>query len=134
MRHTVASLARNTAVARSDLTKPLPFTIQWAYRQQPTIQENNTMEPTQRTHIIDGLVEEVVQKISVLEHALAAQKTAQEELRHGHGTTSSQEHTNEAHVLEAERALWEQAKQGLSEVRTVLEQIEESERRRGVIE
>lgn len=91
------------------------------------------MEPTQRVHIIDEFLEDVEQQIDVLERALAAQKTAQEEVQHGHGTDPAQEHTQTAHALQAECTLWGQARERLSEVRGIFEQIEGSERQRGVI-
>lgn len=91
------------------------------------------MEPTQRVHIIEEFLEDIDQQIDVLEHALAAQKTAQEEVQHGHGADPTQEHARTEHALQAECTLWGQAREKLSEARGIFAQIEASERQRGVI-
>jgi hypothetical protein len=87
------------------------------------------MESNQRTELVDTLLEEATQKIAVLEHATAAQEVSQEAShRTTHGSPNPQEHS----TVQAERQSWEKVVQGLREVRHVLEQIEQSERQRGV--
>ena len=62
------------------------------------------MELHHRVEVIDAILEEAEQKTTALQHALAAQGRAKEEMQHT----------------------------GLTEVRTLLEDIEESERQRGL--
>jgi hypothetical protein len=87
------------------------------------------MESNQRTELIDTLLEEAAQKIAVLEHATAAQEVSQEA---SHSTTHGVPNPQEHSTVQAERQSWEKVVQGLTEVRHVLEQIEQSERQRGV--
>ena len=87
------------------------------------------MELHHRVELIDNLLQEAEQKTAALHHALAAQERAKEEMQHaGHDTPFSQE----GQTLKYERALWERVRTGLTEVRTILEDIEESERQRGL--
>jgi hypothetical protein len=87
------------------------------------------MELPTRVELIDTLLEEAEQKMQALHHALAAQERAQHEIQHAeHGTPSMEEET-----LKYEQALWDKARAGLTEVRTVLAEIEESEQQRGVV-
>jgi hypothetical protein len=85
------------------------------------------MEPNQRIELIDTLLEEAAQKITVMEHATAAQEMSQEA-----GQNMQSMRNPQARAVQTERQSWEKVVQGLTEVRTVLAQIEESERRRGV--
>jgi hypothetical protein len=87
------------------------------------------MESNQRTELIDTLLEEATQKIAVLEHATAAQEVSQEA---GHSTTHGASNPQERSTVQAERQSWEKVVRGLTEVRHVLEQIEQSERQRGL--
>ena len=87
------------------------------------------MESNQRTEFIDTLLEEARQKIAVLEHATAAQEVSQEA---SHSTTHGSSNPQERSTVQAERQSWEKVVRGLTEVRHVLEQIEQSERQRGV--
>lgn len=87
------------------------------------------MELHSRVELIDTLFEEAEHKMHALHHALAAQERAQQEVQHaGDGTTP----TEEKQTVKYEHALWEKAHAGLTELRTVLEEIEESERQRGL--
>ena len=87
------------------------------------------MELHHRVELIDTLLEEAEQNMSALHHALGAQTRAKEEMEHaGHDTPLSQE----GQTLKYEQALWERVRTGLTEVRTILEDLEESERQRGL--
>ena len=87
------------------------------------------MELHKRVELLDTLLEEAEQKMSALQHALSAQTRAKAESEHaGHDTPSSPE----GQTLKYEQALWERVCNGLTEVRTILEDLEESERQRGL--
>ena len=87
------------------------------------------MELHTRVELIDTLLEEADQKMQALHHALAAQERAKEEIQHaGHDTPLSQEEV----TLKYEQDLWQRVCTSLTEVRTLLEDIEESERQRGL--
>jgi len=87
------------------------------------------MELHHRVELIDTLLAEAEQKMGALHHALGAQTRAKEEIEHaGHDTSLSQE----GQTLKYEQALWERARTGLTDVRTILEDLEESERQRGL--
>jgi hypothetical protein len=87
------------------------------------------MELQHRVALIDTLLEEAEQKMSALHHALGAQTRAKEEMQHaGHDTPLSPQ----GETLKYEQALWERVHTGLTEVRTMLADLEESERQRGL--
>jgi hypothetical protein len=87
------------------------------------------MELHHRVELVDTLLEEGAQKMDALHHALAAKERSKEKSQQaGHAISS----THEDETLKYEQALWEKACTGLTEVRTVLEEIEESERQRGL--
>jgi hypothetical protein len=87
------------------------------------------MELHHRVELIGTLLEEAEQKMSALQHALGAQTRAKAEIEQaGHDTSFSQE----GETLKYEQALWERVHTGLTEVRTILEDLEESERQRGL--
>ena len=87
------------------------------------------MELHTRVELIDTLREEADQKMQALHHALAAQERAKDEIQHtGHDTPLSQEGA----TLTYEQDLWQRVCTSLTEVRTLLEDIEESERQRGL--
>jgi len=87
------------------------------------------MELYHRVELIDTLLEEAEQKMSALQHALGAQTRAQAEIEQtGHDTPFAQE----GQTLKYEQALWERVRTSLTEVRTMLEDLEESERQRGL--
>ena len=74
-------------------------------------------------------MEEGNQKMQALHHALAAQERAKGELQHaGHDTPLSQEGA----TLQYEQDLWQRVCTSLTEIRTLLEDLEESERQRGL--
>ena len=82
-----------------------------------------------RVALIDTLLEEADQKRQALHHALAAQARAQDERQHtGHDTPLAPEGV----TLKYEQDLWQRVCTSLTEVRTLLEDIEESERQRGL--
>ena len=82
-----------------------------------------------RVALIETLMEEADQKMQALQHALAAQERAQAATPHaGHDTPSHPERV----TLKYEQDLWARACKGLTEVRTILEDIAESERQRGL--
>ena len=87
------------------------------------------MELHTRVALIDTLLEEADQKRQALHHALAAQERAKEERPHaGHDTPLAQEGA----TLKYEQDLWQRVCTSLTEVRTLLEDLEESERQRGL--
>ena len=87
------------------------------------------MELHTRVELIDTLLEEADQKMQALYHALAAQERVKDEIQHaGHDTPLSQEGA----TLQYEQDLWQRVCTSLTEVRTLLEDLEESERQRGL--
>jgi hypothetical protein len=67
--------------------------------------------------------------MQALQHALAAQERAKDATQHaGHDTPSPPEGV----TLKYEQDLWKRACKCLTEVRTILEDLEESERQRGL--
>jgi hypothetical protein len=87
------------------------------------------MEPTKRLELIDSLLAEASQKFEALEHAAAARGVAQDA---SHSPTPGTPTVQEQYRVQDERDAWEKVYQGLTEVRSVLQQIGESERQRGV--
>ena len=79
------------------------------------------MELQHRVELINTLLVEADQKMTVLQHALAAKDISKDERQH-----------TEDETLKDEHALWERTRTGLFELRTLLETIEKSERQRGV--
>jgi hypothetical protein len=79
------------------------------------------MELHHRIELVNTLVEEADHKMQALRHALAAKGLTQEASQH-----------LEDETLKYEQTLWEMACTKLTELRTVLEDIEESERQRGL--
>jgi hypothetical protein len=87
------------------------------------------MELHTRVELIDTLLEEADQKTTALHHTLAAQARAKEEIPHaGHDTPFAQEGA----ILQYEQDLWTRVRTSLTEVRMLLEDLEESERQRGL--
>jgi hypothetical protein len=87
------------------------------------------MELHTRVELIDTLREEADQKMQALHHTLAAQARAKEERHHAGQDTSL---AQEGATLKYEQDLWQRVCTSLTEVRTLLEDIEESERQRGL--
>jgi transcriptional regulator of heat shock response len=75
----------------------------------------------QRVEMIDALLEDAHQKMQALEHALAAKNLTQASSQPLEDTT-----------LKGERHLWENAYEDLQRLRKMFEDLEESERQRGV--
>jgi hypothetical protein len=86
------------------------------------------MELHHRVELIDTLIAEADQKTQALHHALHAKERAEQRQGASHGASL----TAEEQGLQHEQALWEKAQKGLTELRTVLEQLEQLERARGV--
>jgi hypothetical protein len=87
------------------------------------------MELPTRVALIDTILEEAEQKMTALHHALSAQVRAKEEIQQaGHDTPISEE----GETLRYEQDLWQRVRTSLTEARVLLEDIEESERQRGL--
>jgi len=86
------------------------------------------MELHHRVEWIDTLIAEADQKMQALHHALHAKERAEQRQGSSHGVSF----TEEEQGLQHEQALWEKAQKGLTELRTVLEELEQLERARGV--
>jgi hypothetical protein len=87
------------------------------------------MELHTRVELIDTLLQEAEQRTTALHHTLAAQVRAKEEIpQAGHDTPLLQE----GETLKYEQDLWQRVSTHLTEVRTLLEDLEESERQRGL--
>ena len=84
------------------------------------------MELHYRVALIDALLEESAQKMDALHHARVARARAKEACQHAGPSTEEDE------TLKYEHALWEKAHTGLTVARTVLEEIEDAERQRGL--
>jgi hypothetical protein len=82
-----------------------------------------------RVALKDTLLEEADQKMQALQHAHAAQERAQKARPHaGHDTPLSPEEA----TLQSGHDGWQRVCTRLTEVRTLVEDIEESERQRGL--
>ena len=86
------------------------------------------MELRKRVELIDILREEAAQKTTALNHAMAARERAEQSQESTHGAPL----TEEEQAIKYEQALWEKAHTGLTELRTVLEEIAQLEQERGV--
>ena len=87
------------------------------------------MELQTRVALIDTLLEEADQKRQALHHALAAQARAKDASQHaGHDTPFAPEGA----TLQYEQDLWQRVCTSLTAVRTLVEDLEESERQRGL--
>jgi hypothetical protein len=86
------------------------------------------MELHHRVELIDTLIAEAGQKTQSLHHAMQAKERAEQRQASSHGRSFSEEERS----LQHEQALWEKAQKGLTELRTVLEQLEQLERARGL--
>jgi hypothetical protein len=87
------------------------------------------MEASYRLTLVTFLLEEATCRIALLQRAITAHERAWEENRY---TTPGLPRSPEQSTLQAEQALWEQVRQGLTSVRTALEQIDHSEHQRGI--
>jgi len=83
------------------------------------------MEPRQRTHLVNELMEEANLMMGVLEKAMEGER--REESHPGlHGT----HHPHGQYSLEDEHKSWGKVLRALTEIQTELNQIEHSERQR----
>ena len=87
------------------------------------------MEAHQRTELVDALLEEARQMITVLLKASTAPDMSREM---GQRTAQGASHPHEPYTLQDERQWWEEVFTHLTEARKALGQIEQSERHRGV--
>ena len=86
------------------------------------------MEIHHRVEMIDTLLAESVQKRTALTHALNAREIVEQGKESTHGAPL----TDEEEGLQYEHDLWQKAEIELTELRTVLEEVEQLERQRGV--
>ncbi len=87
------------------------------------------MESQKRTELVDALLEEARQMITVLLKASTAPDMPQDRSQGpGPGTPDPQEQN----TVQEERRYWEEVFAHLTEIRKALAQIEQSERHRGV--
>jgi hypothetical protein len=87
------------------------------------------MESQKRTELVDALLEEARQMITVLLKASTAPDASSPISQ---GTAQGAPHAQEQYTIQDERRCWETVFKNLTEVQKVLGQIEELERRRGV--
>jgi len=87
------------------------------------------MESHKRTELVDALLEEAKQMITVLLKASTAPDMSREI---GQRTAQDASHSHEPYTLQDERQWWEEVFTHLTEARKALGQIEQSERHRGV--
>ena len=87
------------------------------------------MEPQRRLELVDLLLEEATQQITILERVTTAQGLVKTE---GRGVSQGKYITEEQDALLEECAWWEQARRALTGTRNALEQIAWSEQQRGV--
>jgi hypothetical protein len=87
------------------------------------------MESQKRTELVDALLEEARQMITVLLKASTAPDMSREMSQ---GPTQGTPHPHEPYTLQDERRCWEEVFTHLTATRQALAQIEQSERHRGV--
>jgi hypothetical protein len=86
------------------------------------------MEQHPRIALIDTLLEDAEHKRTALTHAL----NARERVEQGTGSTQGAPLTIEEAGLKYEHNLWQKVEIGLTEMRKVLDEIEQLERQRGM--
>ena len=86
------------------------------------------MELHTRVELIDTLLEEAEQKRTALTHALHAKALGEQGKESTHGAPL----TVEEEGLQYEHDLWQRVESGLTEMRKVLDEIEQLQRQRGV--
>jgi hypothetical protein len=87
------------------------------------------MESQKRTELVDVLLEEARQMITVLLKASTAPDMPRDMSQ---GTAPGAPYPQEQNTIQEERRWWEEVFKNLTEARKALGQIEQSERRRGV--
>jgi len=83
------------------------------------------MEPRQRTHLVNELMQEAHLKMSVLEKAMEGERHEQ-----SHPTLHGAPHPQGPYRLEDEHKSWGTVLRALTEIQTALEQIVHAERQR----
>lgn len=86
------------------------------------------MELHHRVEMINTLLEETEQKMDALQHALAAQARAKQAMQPPNNGSLA----DETPELKYEQAVWEKIRTGLTELRTLMEEVEDLEHQRGV--
>ena len=87
------------------------------------------MESQKRAELVEALLEESRQMITVLLKASTAPDSLPEV---GQSTTQGTPHAEEQYTIQDERRCWEKVFENLMEVQKTLGQIAQSERQRGV--
>jgi hypothetical protein len=87
------------------------------------------MESQKRTQLVDALLDEAKQMITVLLKASLAPDVSPPT---GQSTAQGTPHAQEQYPLQDERRCWEEVFKNLTEVQKALGQIEQLERHRGV--
>jgi hypothetical protein len=87
------------------------------------------MESQKRTELVDTLLEEARQMITVLLKASTIPDTSRDR---GQGTAQGAPHPHDQYTIQDERRCWEEVLKNLTEARKALGQIAQSERHRGV--
>ncbi len=86
------------------------------------------MESQHRMQVITALLEEADHKTQALTHALGARERVEQGEQSTHGAPL----TEEEQALQYEHDLWERAQSALTEARTVLEELAQLEKERGI--
>ena len=87
------------------------------------------MELHTRVALLDSLLEDAEHKRTALTHVLHAHELAEQGNKSTHGTATL---TVEEEGLHHEHELWQSVERRLAEMRTLLDEIEQLERQRGV--
>jgi hypothetical protein len=87
------------------------------------------MESQKRTELVEALLEEARQMITVLLKASTAPDGSTDM---GQNTPQGTPHAQEQSTIQDERQCWEKVLKNLTDVQKTLRQIAQSERRRGV--
>jgi hypothetical protein len=103
----------------------------WCLSQSPERPqtEEKTMESQKRTELVDVLLDEARQMITVLLKASTAPDMPQDRSQ---GPAPGTPDPHEPYTIQEERRCWEEVFTHLTETRKALAQIEQSERHRGV--
>ena len=83
------------------------------------------MEPRQRTHLVNELMQEAHLMMGVLEKAMQGER-----IEESHPTLHGARHPQGQHSLEEEHKAWGKVLRALTDMQTELDQIEHSEHQR----
>ena len=83
------------------------------------------MEPRQRTHLVNELMEEANRMMGVLEKAMEGERSEE-----SHPALHGTHHPHGQYSLEDEHKSWGKVLKALTEIQTELDQIEQSEHHR----